>query len=633
METRWNICDNDRGIVWKYRKGDLHTDDVEMAGFRCADIVTYGMRDDGFVLSHHPIYPSLRLRPNNTHATYQMDIPEEDMPKLRVNGEPVVQTLDCVIFDGALHVDTVDETHGIRIGHRCFPSADLRLSIEEVTVENAGCASISLTCDGGNREVDRTLGPMGVNILEVRTTFDEVVLRNGEHYTYYIVFSAHLANEATDVCDLTQEYAKRMARVRELTDVLTLDTGNAALDTMFYFAKLRAGESVFRTRYGLVHSPGGKNFYAATWCNDEVEYAGPYFAYTGDAALLEASMNAYRMYRPFMSSAYQPIPSSVIAEGLDYWNGAGDRGDAAMYLYGASRFALTAGKKAYAEELLPAIEWCAEYCRRKTNENGVVESDCDELENRFPAGQANLCTSVLAYDGYRSAAILESEFGKAELAGQYTRLADALAESIDHCFSHRIHGFDTYRYYDGCEILRSWICLPLCVGLDKHAEGTVRALTSEYLMRPEGFLTTEERETIWDRSTLYGLRGIFASGQSDVAMDLLARYCNTRLLGERVPYAVEAYPEGGRRQLSGESALFCKVVIDGILNIRPEGLNRFSIKPILPNGLGHLYLSDIKAFGITFAVRLNAEGYAVIQSDGTVLAKARNGEKRILRTY
>ena len=59
-------------------------------------------------------------------------------------------------------------------------------------------------------------------------------------------------------------------------------------------------------------------------------------------------MNAYRMYIPFMSDHYDPIPSSVIAEGLDFWNGAGDRGDAAMYLFGASRFVMTSGRRDWA---------------------------------------------------------------------------------------------------------------------------------------------------------------------------------------------------------------------------------------------------------------------------------------------
>lgn len=41
-----------------------------------------------------------------------------------------------------------------------------------------------------------------------------------------------------------------------------------------------------------------------------------------------------------MNNEWKPIPSSIVAEGLDIWNGVGDRGDAAMIAYGASRYLL-----------------------------------------------------------------------------------------------------------------------------------------------------------------------------------------------------------------------------------------------------------------------------------------------------
>lgn len=81
-----------------------------------------------------------------------------------------------------------------------------------------------------------------------------------------------------------------------------------------------------------------------------------------------------------MNTEFNPIPSSIIAEGTDIWAGAGDRGDAAMIAYGASRFSLTYADKAVAQELWPLIEWCLEYCDRKLNHAGVVMSDTDELE-------------------------------------------------------------------------------------------------------------------------------------------------------------------------------------------------------------------------------------------------------------
>ncbi len=57
--------------------------------------------------------------------------------------------------------------------------------------------------------------------------------------------------------------------------------------------------------------------------------------------------------------------------------------------------------------------------------------------------------------------------------------------------------------------------------------------------------------------------------------------------GERVPYPVEAYPEGNMKHLSAESALYCRVITDGLLNIVSDG-NVFSCRenlPFLPNGV------------------------------------------------
>ena len=112
-----------------------------------------------------------------------------------------------------------------------------------------------------------------------------------------------------------------------------------------------------------------------------------------------------------------------------------------------------------------------------------------------------------------------------------TAEAKELRAAIERVFGYAIHDIPAYRYYDGCEVMRSWICMPLCVGIYDRAAATVQALTSEYLMRTDGFLTSEGRETLWDRSTLYSLRGIFASGSSDRARELLKRYVDNRLLG------------------------------------------------------------------------------------------------------
>ena len=72
-------------------------------------------------------------------------------------------------------------------------------------------------------------------------------------------------------------------------------------------------------------------------------------------------------------------------------------------------------------------------------------------------------------------------------------------------------------------------------------------------MTPDGLLTQSGTRTFWDRSTLYALRGIFATGETEKATAFLEHYAATRLLGEHVPYPIEAWPEGNQRHLSAES--------------------------------------------------------------------------------
>ena len=168
--------------------------------------------------------------------------------------------------------------------------------------------------------------------------------------------------------------------------------------------------------------------------------------------------------------------------------------------------------------------------------------------------------------------------------------------------------------------------MPLCVGMTSRRDGTAEALLSEYLLTPDGMRTSEEKDTIWDRSTLYCLRGLFAAGMPERAMPELMKYSETRLLGNRVPYPVEAYPEGNRRHLSGESALYCKIFTDGILRMEPMSLGSFSIDPMLPPGLDHFYLKHIRAHGGEFDILLEADSFRVV-SENKIIAEAPYGKR------
>ena len=628
----WSIENN--ALVWRVADGEPHTDDIEMSGLRCDCIVSYGVKEDGsLALSQKCFFPALRTIPNNTHATYCFALGEAERVRLLRNGTPVREYPEVFRFDGVLTVES--KTDGkARIVRRFFPSADLRFAVElvRITAEEAADWSLSAPAEAVHAY---GRGTKGVYLSKIYHSAPDVMpLPAGESVEFAIFYTAVIANETLSLPDGRAELEKRMARVTVLCDgALVLRTGNAELDTMTRFAKLRAGESIFETLTGKYHSPGGQAYYAAIWCNDEIEYAGPHFAMTGDPIALEASRNAYRAYIPFMSDAYLPLPSSIIAEGLDIWEGAGDRGDAAMYLYGASLFCLYAGDEALARELFGAIRWCAEYCERRKTPEGVIRSDSDELEGRFPTdGYANLSTSCLCCGGLRSAAKLAASLGDNDTAALYNSRAEALGEAIERYFGATLHGFETYRYSKGFDTLRAWICLPLCMGLTNRAGGTLDAMLSPYLWTEEGMRTCEKSaentsDTIWDRSTLYGFKCAFLSGAGDRIMQPFLDYCHKRLVCDRVPYAVEAYPEGGKRHLSGESALFVRVVTEGLFGVRPEGLRSFSFTAALPAALPEMRLSAVRICGASYDIEIGRTSWTVRQ-DGRVLASSRtNGER------
>lgn len=144
---------------------------------------------------------------------------------------------------------------------------------------------------------------------------------------------------------------------------------------------------------------------------------------------------------------------------------------------------------------------------------------------------------------YRQA-ILAKELGKqSSVSKEYARQAKVLKNNINNYFGSRIEGFDSYRYYEGNDILRSWIAIPLTVGIFEKKTGTVEALFSPRLWSKDGLLTQAGTDTFWDRSTLYALRGVYSAGARERAMEHMAYYSQQRLLGEHVPYPIEAWPK------------------------------------------------------------------------------------------
>jgi hypothetical protein len=599
-QNRWAM-QPDGSILWSVSKGEAHTDNIEMSGRFISLINTYGVDEKGkLVTVKQLVFPMLRTIPNDTHASLSYSFGSEVEPIIKINNRPVNEQIISFSLRGLL-TTTSSVSGNIIISRELFPSTDKPVVIEKYTIRNTASREITVEIEDFDKN-SRTWPEKsfyGVYEVTAKTSGAGIFkLMPQEKKTFAVLFSGRKISDPQLTVDVDKEFIQRQKFVDQMFNNLTFTSPDSVLNRMFDFAKIRAMESIYETKGGLVHSPGGGSYYAAIWANDQAEYANPFFAYTGYPTAIEAGINSWRWFSKYMNPEYKPIPSSIIAEGTGFWNGAGDRGDQAMIAYGASRFALALGDKKVAEELWPLIEWCIEYSKRKINKDGVISSDSDELEGRFPAGKANLSTSSLLYDALNSAIYLGKDLGKSpKLIAQYNTMAKALKVNIEKYFGAKVDGFDTYRYYDGNDVLRSWICIPMAMGIFDRSKGTLDALFSPKLWTEQGLLTQAGSTTFWDRSTLYGLRGAFAAGETEKGLKFLTYYSNRRLLGEHVPYAVEAYPEGNQRHLSAESALYCRVITEGIFGFRPTGLNSFTITPQLPSGWNEMSLKKIIAFG------------------------------------
>ena len=606
----WKIDSLGNSITWQVRKGEAHSDHIEMAGKRLAMVLRYGVNKEGaFKLSKSLVWPMLRTIPNNTPGNVIRSFDWNPLDAVTVNGNSIREQVKTVTLNGTMEVVSqisLGNNSSLSLRRIYFPSVDSPSLVEVYEFTNTGKEKVNLEIPEIHSVLttDPSRGVEGSYTIHLQTwKSGYVVLSPGKSYSFPASVSAYKSSEKVQVIDGIVEMNKRKELVAGWMNNLVLETPEPVLNEMFAFSKIRACESIYETKSGPMHGPGGEAYYAAIWANDQAEYVNPYFPFVGYSYGNASALNSFRLFSKYINDEGKPMPSSIIAEGLDHFGVAGDRGDGAMVAYGAARYALARGSKAEAEELWPLIEWCLEFCRQKLNDKGVVTSDSDELENRFPSGKANLCTSSLYYDALLSAAYLAEDLGKGSaVVKKYREQAAQMEKNIDSYFASTVEGFDTYAYYEGNDILRSWICIPLVMGIDKRAPGTIDALFSPRLWTENGLLTQAGTSTFWDRSTLYALRGVFTVGEIEKAMTFLRRYSVTRLLGSHVPYAVEAWPEGNQRHLSAESGLYGRIFTEGMFGIRPTGLHSFSLTPRLPEEWDRMAFRKMKAFGADFDI-------------------------------
>ena len=603
----WNIAEKNT-IRWNLTKETKlpHQENIEMAGQKVASIIYYNIDEEkNLTLKRDVIFPQLRTYNKSYEpdwrkyrAYYRQTVTDEAMPSIFCNEKIVApRQVDSIEISGELKFYHTP-AENLLITRTIYPSMVDRFLVEEWSIQNVGDEEVNIEIVSGSLDKFEK-GYKGIYNFKAYTNADnELNLKSGESYEFAAYFGARIDKEAFDF-DYKIAKAQRAAFLQKMEEKLVLDTPNEIINTLFYFSKIRASESIFDSSMGLVHSPGGGNYYIGIWANDQVEYSGPFYPYLGYDTGNEAAYNAYAYFKKNIPEDDHHIPYAFEVDGI-FPMGHLDRGDAAMLAYGTSHYVLAKGDMEMANQLWPLIEWSLAWCDGHRNDEGAVISESDEMEGRIETGTANLSTSSLYYGGLKYSARLAKDLGFHKKAKMYKSQKEEMEKVIYNYFGAEVNGIDTYQYFDGNKYLRHWICLPLSMGITSKKEGTIDALLNK-MWTDNGILVElnpdEERTIFWDRATMYALQGIMKVGETEKAFEKLNQLSRKRLLGDHVPYVVEAYPENNMKHLSAESALYCRIFTEGLLGIEPMGGGKIKMTPSLPSEWDYIRLHHLALFG------------------------------------
>jgi len=624
----------DKEVVWDIKKDGFGVSDhIEMSGFYSSSIISYGNDNKGRLrIMRHLTVPTLRIQPNLTGSSFSHNF-NGCFVSIKSDGKKIYEYPEKITVKGNLKIISYADFK-TKIIREFLPAVNQCALIEKVTIINASDnikkyeigskvyskKTKSFWCVNG--EITAECSVVFEDMLIPSKTYTRnLTLKPDESAAFYCVYFAY-QNKIPEF-SVSDEISARRAFILKMFNSLRLETPIKELDAQFSHCILRGCESIFETKNGLMHSPGGGNYYVALWTNDQCEYANPFFPFLDYDKAIDQSINCYSLYGNYMDKSDKPMKdkralvTSIISEGTDYWNGAGDRGDGEMYAYGLSRFLLEMSDRKLINRFWDNLVWCLDFALSRKNENGVIASDSDELENRFESGNANLFTSCITYDALGNAAILADEIGDKVHKEEWLTEQKNLKASIENYFGANVEGYDTYRYYDGNVDLRSWICMPLTVEIFDRADETVKALFSSELYYDGMMRSTSAHDTTWDRSLLFALRGTFLAGMAEDGMREIINYCRNRLLGSHCPYPYEAYPEGNRAHLAAESLLFARVITEGLFGLRVVGLNKLRIKPQLSAKCPEASLYGVNLFSKNFNIIASDKGIKIIY-DGNI---------------
>ena len=246
-------------ICYSIQKEKEYANHLEMAGFYAASIISYGADSSGNLrIMRHVAFPSLRMYPNLTgsHLDYNFK-----GITFSINQKPAREKAIRFEFDGILHLFT--DLSGIEAEHCIFTAPNRKACVERVRLCNATGKAARVQIHNHDHPTE-TKPCYGMNRAVYRMYMQEdpcmqFDLQPGEAKTVSVAYCAAEKGEQF-IVDCEAESRSRQAFLKETETFFVVNTPDKTLNTMAAYAKIRACESIFQTKAGLMHSPGAAIF-------------------------------------------------------------------------------------------------------------------------------------------------------------------------------------------------------------------------------------------------------------------------------------------------------------------------------------------------------------------------------------
>ena len=282
-KDRWTIQDNG-AIRWNINDNIPHDDHLEMSGQQLSVVLRYGVdAQKRFHLNRSLVFPMLRMHPNKTQNNLKQRFDVNIPALVTVDDQPLMnEEVRDVTFNGIMRVESSfsyvyrrkELKDAVRLTRVLYPSTNAARYCEEYTFKNSSPNQITLRVPEWNvtYTTPEEAGVYGAYCIEAALSKSGVfVLKPGETLEFYAIFSGKKLADAPSGrngaglshINILSERAAREALISQWWGNLVLETPDPVLNRMFAFAKLRGAESIYRTKGGLMHGPGGEAYYAA----------------------------------------------------------------------------------------------------------------------------------------------------------------------------------------------------------------------------------------------------------------------------------------------------------------------------------------------------------------------------------